>query len=81
VSTIDGVTTLSISRGSGQLENERAGSEPKPLLHRRRTEQSDGPEKLYCKRSHGQALIISEGPILQRVTFHQQIIARLWRFL
>ena len=62
VSTIDGVTTLSISRGSGQLENERAGSEPKPLLHRRRTEQSDGPEKLYCKRSHGQALIISEGP-------------------
>ena len=39
--------------------NEQARTEAQ--LHRRRTEQSNGPEKLYCKRSHGQALIISEG--------------------
>jgi antitoxin (DNA-binding transcriptional repressor) of toxin-antitoxin stability system len=53
--------TLSILGAAASLKtNERARTEAQ--LHRRRTEQSDGPEKLYCKRSHGQ-LIISEGPV------------------
>jgi hypothetical protein len=56
------MTTLSILGAAASLKtNEQARTEAH--LHRRRTEQSDGPEKLYCKRSHGQALIISEGPV------------------
>jgi hypothetical protein len=37
--------------------------EPKPNSIGAEPKQSDGPEKLYCKRSQGQALIISEGPV------------------
>ena len=42
--------------------------------HRRSTEQSDGPEKLYCKRSHGQALIISEGPVGYKESISEAVI-------
>jgi hypothetical protein len=51
--------------------NEQARTEAQ--LHRRRTEQSDGPEKLYCKRSHGQALIISERPVGEVATLQESI--------